>query len=818
MYINCNTNYKNNKNITTYNIIIIFLIFFLIFLLIFFNTNTNTKNKKKYLRNCNEYFDILENTAPPTLVKYGYLNKPISYKDVIYGKPIFYWEGLDPIPDDSNIYNLYRLIGRCTFNQDNTKADYNKRYILRFLNTSKTNSLPIDYVRFKLPIDPLTHNTVFIQVRSRDKWSSINMCICNNDTLKKPVKKILTLCNTINRDWYGNSSLIGPYNNVALNAQGYYEWLSFPISYNDIQKYKDSENYIYISLNQGLTKTTNIINPNIEIAGIATTSNPYGVYIIPASNYLLQNFEIYKTYNNIYKIYNNTNITYTIGSGQSEDDQHIIFGNDHLIKINIPVINNNCGIIIGFITYNNTWYDTNPIIYINNNFSKKYRLNNLLVGRVGMSIIGRGIYRHPRGIYLSKTFVKNNVIMSGNDINYISIIIDNNYEINGLYLRAVYSELVESDSETYIINPPPRQILYDFNNQPISYMENIYDEPIYYWEGFTDITNDLDITTRFTTITNGKINDTYYIKQWEKRTLFHFNNTSNVNNTPTDYILLKVPINPNTHNTIFLKVRARDRWTNINMYLCNKYKTPSKKILSSCSINGTNNTSNIGPFNNTALEGNYEWISFPLSKLYNTTDYIDDNNEIYVSINRAINGDENIYIAGVAVCANPYAVTTLQAVTLCWNNNGSFYRNGNTWSPGGINWNSYNNNEPLSHIDVGQIVKIRIQVLNDNKGLIIGIITHNSNWYDTNPQMYFETTPDVFYVLSPLVIGKYGFANMNRGIHRASRGFYIPAEVVKLNIKQSPTDFMYIEIIIDNSNEIHALYIRSIYTEAVEAV
>jgi hypothetical protein len=506
---------------------------------------------------------------------------------------------------------------------------------------------------------------------------------------------------------------------------------------------------------------------------------------------------------------------------QTEQDQNIIFGNDHLIKMNIPVINNNCGIIIGFITYNNTWYDTNPIIYINNNFSKKYRLNNLLVGRVGMSIIGRGIYRHPRGIYLSKTFVKNNVIMSSNDINYISIIIDNNYEINSLHLRAVYSELVESDSETYIINPAPKQILYDFNNQPISYMENIYDEPIYYWEGFKHITNELDITTRFTTITNSKINDTHYIKPRDKRTLFHFNNTSHVNNAPTDYIILRIPINPNTHNTIFLKVRARDIWTNINMYLCNKNKAPIKKILSSCSIKTSNNTSNLGPFNNTALEGYYEWISFPLSKLYNTSDYV-DNNEIYVSINRAIDGDENIYIAGVAVCANPYAVTTLQARNIYLNNNGqTLIKNAITkvWDSQNITWHSDNNvDEPSGYIDAGKIFKIRIPVLNDNKGVIIGIITHNINLNDANPQIYFETNPDVFYVLSPLVIGKYGFANMNRGIYRASRGFYIPAEVVKPNIKQSATEFMYLEIIIDNSNEIIPLHIRSIYTEAVEAV
>ena len=809
IYINCSTSYNNDKNITSYNIIIIFLILFLVF----FNTKQNVEKKlKKY----NEYFaETALTVAPPTLVKYGHLKKPISYKDIIYGIPTFYWEGINVINTTNTILNTFNLIGKSTLNKDHNEVEFNKRYVLRFLNTTITNSLPTDYIVFKLPIDPLTHNTIFLQVRSRDKWSNINMCICNNIT-KVPVKKVLTLCNTINRsDWHGNSSLIGPYNNVALNALGYYEWLSFPISYTDIQKYKDSDNNIFISLNQGITESINYSNPNIEISGIATTTNPYGVYIVPVSNYRLQNFEILKIDNNINKKY-----LYNTQVDQWNDDQHLSIPVDNLIKINIPVIDNNCGIIIGFITHNNNWYDGNPTIYVNNNFSKKYNLQNLLVGRVGMSVIGRGLYRHPRGIYLSKTFVKNNVVMSNDDINYISLIIDTTDETNGFHIRAIYTELVEPNLETYIINPAPTKILYDSDKQPISYMENIYDEPIYYWEGFKTITDDLDITTRFSANnTISKINKTHYLNHWDKRTLFHFNNTSDTNLyiVPVNYILLKVPININTHNTIFLKVKARDRWTNINMFLCNKSKTPIKKILTSCSVNGANNTSNVGPFNNIALEGNYEWIPFPIPKLYNTSEFV-DNNEIYVSINKATNGDDNIYIAGVAVCANPYAVTVLQAINLYWNSNSSFIKNNTEWNNSGLTWNNQNwNDDSLCQINVGQIFKIRIPILNNNKGVIIGIITYNNTWYDGNPQIYFETNPDVFYMLSPLIIGKYGFANMNRGLYRASRGIFVPADVVIANVKTT-IDSMYLEIIIDNTFEINTFFIRQIYTECVEPV
>ena len=795
IFINCNTYYNNDKNITSYNILIIFFILCLVFL------------NRNYNYNFNEYLDVvagpttetaitatIATIAPTTLVKYGHLKKPISYKDIIYGKPIYYWECNNIISDLNPIYSIFELKGNCTINKDNTTQVYanTRKYMLRFLNTSNTNSLPTNYVLFKLPIDPLTHNTVFVEVRARDKWSNINMCICNNST-KIPEKKIATLCNTLNQTEKCNTSLIGPHNNVALSADGYCEWLSFPISYNDIVKYKDSENNIYISLNQGITE--NFIYSNIEISGIATTSNPYGVYILPISNYQFNNFEILNnSYESLYKNellkldskFNNI-IKKPVVEKWNLDQHMVLYNYNYIIKINIPVIDNNCGIIIGFITHNNLWYDTNPIIYINNNFSKKYRLNNLLVGRVGMSIIGRGLYRHPRGIYLSKEFVKNNVIMSNDNINYISIYIDISNDISNLYLRGVYSELVESNTENYIINPAPTKILYDFNNQPISYMENIYGEPIYYWEGFTTITNDLDIRKRFSVI-NCNMNNTHYINSWDKRNLFHFNNTSDTNLAPTNFILLRVPINPLTHNTIFIKVRAGDRWTVLNMFLCSKNMAPVNKILSvGASNSGVSanfgNSSTIGPFNNGSYEGNFEWIAFPISKIYNTSEFV-TNNEIYVSINKAINASADIYIAGVAVCANPFGITSLNHINLHWNHNGCFKKNGTTWTETGIDWNAGNwENESLAVIPVPSSFKIRIPVLNDDKGVIVGIITHNSIWYDGNPRIYFEANPDAFYMLSPLVIGKYGLANMNRGIKRASRGFFISADDV--GVKQA---------------------------------
>ncbi len=358
---------------------------------------------------------------------------------------------------------------------------------------------------------------------------------------------------------------------------------------------------------------------------------------------------------------------------------------------------------------------------------------------------------------------------------------------------------------------------YGIYNMPKSYIEPLYDYPLYYWEGLSEIDNNLDIINRLS-ITNDVIIDTSkYINQFNKRYLIIINNTLLSNDLPNNnYLIIKIPIDPNTHNTIFLQTITRAKWNNINMCICDpNTKKPIKKVITRCNTNNNvkniGNSSFLGPYNNNSIQGFYEWLSFGVSKdLINN--YKTSTNEIYISLNCGVNSFPSIILSGVAVCSNPYGVTTIPAINLFWGNNGVYKNINNKWITNGIKYNNISDDEASVEILTNEIFKINVPILSTNKGLIIGFILNNNSWYDGNIQIYLFNNK--YYELSPLIIGRYGVSNLSRGVYRYPKGFFI--HDVSSFIKYDNNGMMYIEIIIDNSKDIYSTNIRGIYTELVE--
>ena len=365
-------------------------------------------------------------------------------------------------------------------------------------------------------------------------------------------------------------------------------------------------------------------------------------------------------------------------------------------------------------------------------------------------------------------------------------------------------------------------------NTPVSYISPLYGKPTFFYEAIKPIITASDILfNRITLVGATTLNTGYYNAVWNNRYMFGITspNNTNTNTKPTNYIVLKLPIDPTTHNTIFIQAIAIDRWSNINMYICNNStKIPEKKIFTNCNSGrgGNGNSSFLGPMNNVALQGGHEWIGFSLS--IDTIDtYKTSSNEIFVSINPGINNEHGeIWMTGVAVVPNNYAVTTMRGVNLCWNsNNNTFTKQTNgTWLLEALNWHSLHGDETLVTLSDNKVCKIHVPIVSKDQDLIFGIITYNETWYDTNPIIYVD---DTLYYLSPLISGRYGFSLQGRGQYRYARGIYIPKEVIKKlttdsqgnKIKDSD-GIEYIPIIIDQSKESVALHIRGMYTEAVQ--
>ena len=299
----------------------------------------------------------------------------------------------------------------------------NHRFAISVNNTTKTNDKPTNYLRITLKIDSNTHNSVFIQSKTRDTWSSINMFICDPIT-KVPAVKIQCKTNNHNNNGTaGNSSFLGPNNQIA--HMGYFEWLQYSIPKEFIDTYKTSDEII-VSVNAGANNTAS----EFFISGIASCPNPYGLCTLSANDLC-------------WATNGGEGITSDNGSWNEEATTRFDT-NRNYTNIRIPIVSTNKPVYIVHIDYGNSSAGSNPRIYVpgssNTNY---YQLSPTTIGKFGMSIKGRAQYRDPRGIYLSAEDVQKGVVRDHNGALQLQIRVDTRQTLHNLNTRGWYSELVE---------------------------------------------------------------------------------------------------------------------------------------------------------------------------------------------------------------------------------------------------------------------------------------------------------------------------------------------------------------------------------------
>jgi hypothetical protein len=373
---------------------------------------------------------------------YGLLNMPVSYVSPLYGNSTFYWEGNKPINITNNILFNKIINMNATLDNVNYNTIWNARYMFKISNTTVINTKPTKYIVLKLPINPNTHNSIFIQTITRDRWSNINMYVCDNIT-NIPVKKVFTNCNS-SRGVTGNSSFLGPMNSVA--QQGHHEWLQFSLSIDTINTYKTSNNEICVSINAGINNTdsgtTSCANPVAEtgvifISGVAVVSNKYAVTTMRALNlHWNSNSNVFIQQTN--GTWNLEGITFNNNAWNEESLVHLV--ENKICKINVPIVSKDQDLIFGIITHNANWYDTSPMIYVDDTL---YYLSQLISGRYGFSLQGRGLYRYAKGIFIKKDVINKIKKTDSEGIDYIEIIINQSKESVGLHIRGMFTEAVQ---------------------------------------------------------------------------------------------------------------------------------------------------------------------------------------------------------------------------------------------------------------------------------------------------------------------------------------------------------------------------------------
>ena len=118
----------------------------------------------------------------------------------------------------------------------------------------------------------------------------------------------------------------------------------------------------------------------------------------------------------------------------------VILLQNKICKIHVPIVSKDQDLIFGIITHNNTWYDTSPMIYVDNTL---YYLSQLISGRYGFSLQGRGLYRYAKGIFITKDVINKIKKVDSEGIDYIEIIINQSKELVGLHIRGMYTEAVQ---------------------------------------------------------------------------------------------------------------------------------------------------------------------------------------------------------------------------------------------------------------------------------------------------------------------------------------------------------------------------------------
>ena len=321
------------------------------------------------------------------------------------------------------IFNILEIVGTATYHTDYYSISWGDRYMIGIKNT-KTNDISNNYLRIRLSIDPNTHNSVFIQSKTRRTWSSINMFICDPIT-KIPNVKIQSRTNNHNHDGVGgNSSFLGPNNEIA--HSGYHEWLQFCIPKEFIDRYKTSTNEILISVKAHANNT----DDELWISGIASCPNPYGICTLSA-------VDLHWATNG-----GNT-ITWNSGAWNEEAIAQFDVNKDY-VDIRIPIASTNKAVYIVHIDHGNTWFGSNPRIYVPGFSNTKYwKLSPTSIGKFGMAIKGRAVYREPRGIHLPANVVEKGAVRDHNGALQLKIRVNMIQAMYTMYSRGWYSEQVE---------------------------------------------------------------------------------------------------------------------------------------------------------------------------------------------------------------------------------------------------------------------------------------------------------------------------------------------------------------------------------------
>ena len=365
-----------------------------------------------------------------------------------YGLPIMGWEGpfmREPLGywgsyNWEGIYgglnggvSMWAYNGTGRNNDSYNYGVWNARYMLQFSSLSMLNGLPNtghNYCGATIRVDNSTHNQVFMQVITCDRWTNVNAFVMSGNT---PVFPLFVQSNSTNASNNNtNSSRLGPNNRHAQPVR-YHEWISWLIPVEAVKAYSYSNNQL---LNVGFCSGVSSGASDIWISGMWCNPNPYGNHYQSAVD--LQWGSITSN------IWGDAALIADNGCWNEEYLTRMDANTSRTIRIPIPgaMLNSGSDLIIGIIYYNDTWYTSEGRLMFG--YSPGYdhfEFSPVTIGRYGQGV-HRNLYRRAHGAVIPFNIWSNN-ITSWNSAYIVVATLNNNPGWNPVLLRGIYSEFVK---------------------------------------------------------------------------------------------------------------------------------------------------------------------------------------------------------------------------------------------------------------------------------------------------------------------------------------------------------------------------------------
>ena len=343
----------------------------------------------------------------------------------------------------------------------------------------------------------------------------------------------------------------------------------------------------------------------------------------------------------------------------------------------------------------------------------------------------------------------------------------------------------------------------------------VYGKQMYYWEGTSNISSNLDPITRTSNVGATTLLNTYFNTTYQGLNIFGYTNMtqsliSAIPTPPISYNTLTVPVDITMHNTLFLEVITCDRKTAIEAWICDpitsrpvyRLKARATNFYDATTPIGT--SSFLGPYNTRAsIRKYYEWLQFSIP--YSAINLYKSGSNLTIAYCAMEGASETLcWLGGIAVTQNKYGISLTSASDLFTGVNGGTQLVVNSW-----NWNG----EALAQLNAGtSYANVRLPICDSTEDIYVMLIL--GNFATSEGSSVTMTVGSRTYYFDRFNVGRFGYRFNGYSQYRSVEGTIVTSDVVYANTV-NVGGRLYLNVTLTSIDPNINNYLRGIATEII---